>query len=185
MKINLKLTLAFLIICLVPLILVSLYFDFMTNNTITRQVLNHLESVASIQHARTNAVIEKYNERLALVSSGTQLQINLDNYLKEKSRSYQEELNKNLVDICSSLAGFQNIDILNLEGEVLASTNEVKIGTNQAHKECFVRGLVERSVDMLFLDENRNLQAHFSGPIYIEDKLIGVVMIEATMYVVK
>jgi hypothetical protein len=125
-------------------------------------------------------VMGKYHERLALVSNQAYLRINLDNYLKEKNHFYQEELNKNLDDIRSSLTGFQNIDILNLEGEVLASTNKEKIGTNQAHKECFVRGLVENSVDMLFLDENRNLKVHFSGPLYMEDKLIGVIMIEAT-----
>jgi hypothetical protein len=125
-------------------------------------------------------VMGKYHERLALVSNQAYLRINLDNYLKEKNHFYQEELNKNLDDIRSSLTGFQNIDILNLEGEVLASTNKEKIGTNQANKECFVRGLVESSVDMLFLDENRNLKVHFSGPLYMEDKLIGVLMIEAT-----
>jgi len=180
MKIKTKLTLAFLLICLVPLITITIYISIVTNKTITRQVLNHLESVASIQHARTHAVIDKDLERLSLISSNTQLRINLDNYIKEKNRSDQEEMNRSLLDSCSAITGFQNIDILNLDGEVIASTNEAKIGTSHVHEECFVRGLEENSVDMLFLDENRNLKVHFSGPIYLEDKLLGVVVIEAT-----
>jgi len=127
-------------------------------------------------------VVDKYLERLALVSSKTQLRINLDNYIKEKNQSDQEEMNKNLLNTRSAIAGFQNIDMLNLDGEVVASTNEEKIGTNHVNEEFFVRGLVENRVDMLFLDENRNLKVHFSGPIYLEDKLIGVVVIESTTH---
>lgn len=125
-------------------------------------------------------IVDKYLERLTMVSSRTDLRINLDNYIKDKNRFDQKEINRSLLDTRSALNSFQSIDILNLDGEVVASTNEANIGTNHVNEEFFVRGLIEDKVDMLFLDENRNLKVHFSGPIYLEDKLIGMVVIEAT-----
>ena len=125
-------------------------------------------------------IVDKYLERLTMVSSRADLRINLDNYIKDKNRFDQKEINRSLLDTRSALNSFQSIDILNLDGEVVASTNEANIGTNHVNEEFFVRGLIEDKVDMLFLDENRNLKVHFSGPIYLEDKLIGMVVIEAT-----
>ncbi len=180
MKIYVKITLAFLLICLVPLITITIFTNLLAKETISRQILNHLESVASIQHARIHMVVDKYHERLTLVSSKTELRISLDKYIKGKNRFDQEEMKRNLLDTRSALNGFQNIDILSPDGEVVTSTNEEKIGANHVNEEFFVRGLVEQNIDMLFLDENRNLKVHFSGPIFMEDKLIGVVVIEAT-----
>ena len=180
MKINLKLTLAFLLICLVPLIVVTILIHTIATQVLTQQTLNQLESVASVQYARTHDIIDKYLERLALVTSTTQLRISMYNYIEEGNGADQDKMNKILLDTRDALAGLKIIDALNLDGEVIASTDEAKIGTNHVDKECFIRGVKEYSADMLFLDENRNLMVRFSGPMYLKGELIGVAVIDAT-----
>lgn len=180
MKINVKITSAIILICLIPLIAVTIFINNVTANSITTQALNHLESVASIQHARTHMVLEKYSERLALVASDTQLRTSMYNYINENNSVDQELMNRILVDTQSAITGFQNIAVLNLDGEVVASSDDEWIGTNHVDEEYFIRGLAESSVDMLFLDDNGNLKVHFSGPMILEDELIGVVVIEAS-----
>jgi len=180
MKINKRLTLVFLLICLVPLTVVTVLIHTIATQALTQQTLNHLESVASIQHARTHDIIDKYLERLLLITSNTQLRINTYNYIEEGNDADQDKMNKILLDTRDALTGLKTIDVLNLDGDVIASTDEVKIDTNHVNDECFVRGLKEHSADMLFLDENRNLKVHFSGPMYQEGELIGVIVIDAT-----
>ncbi len=70
MKIRSKLILAFLSISLSSMILISFLFYSNEKRNLTRQIFNHLESVASIQHNRIKAInhqIEELSESEELI----------------------------------------------------------------------------------------------------------------------
>ncbi len=179
MKINVKLTGAFLIISLISLTAIGSLSYFIAKKCLTRQILNQLQSVASIQKSRIKAIVGQNLERLALVSSRTQLRLSLESFIRDPRSEYQDKMNRILSDAKSSISSFKDISVLALDGKVVASTDPAKINANHAHDEFFVRGQTENSADLFYLDEDKNLRVHLSGPLYLENKLLGVVAIEA------
>ena len=77
MNIRSKLILAFLSIALSIGILTNGLFYFSAKKNLTRQILNQLESIASIQHHRIRGIVAQNLERWGLVASRTQLRISL------------------------------------------------------------------------------------------------------------
>jgi two-component system NtrC family sensor kinase len=180
MKIKTKLTLAFLLASLVPLVVLGVLSYLNAREAVTNGVLNQLQSVAVIQKHRIESIISQNLERLALVSSRTQLRISLDSYIKQGNITEQERMNTALRDSLASITDFEAIHLLDLNGEVVASTSETMIGSSLANEEAFTRGRAEEhSGALLFLDETEKLKAYLSGPLYLEDELIGVVIIRS------
>ncbi|MEJ2046825.1 MAG: HAMP domain-containing protein, partial [Dehalococcoidia bacterium] len=169
MKIKPKLTLAFLLAGLVPLVILGVFSYNNAKEGVSNGVLNQLQSVAVIQKHRVESIISQNLERLALVSSRTQLRISLDSYIRGPSAAR------------SSIEGFEEIYVLNLDGEVVAATNETVTGSSFANEEAFIRGRAEEnSGALLFLDETEELKNYLSGPLYLEDEFIGVVIIKSS-----
>ena len=179
MKITAKLTLSFLVMALVSLLVAGILSYFITEKALTRQVLNQLQSVAAIQQNRVKAIMGQNLERLLLVSSRTQLRITLASFLENPKSKYQDKMNRILVDARGAISGFKDISVLTLAGEVAASTDPAKIGSQYPDVEFFVRGRTDNNVDIFYLDEDNNIRLHLSGPLYLEKKLLGVVAIEA------
>jgi signal transduction histidine kinase/HAMP domain-containing protein len=179
MKINRKLILSFLLISLVPLAVTSIFSYFNAEKALTQQVFNQLESVAAIQQSRVESIVDQNLERLVLVSSRTQLRLSLESFIRDPKSEDQDKMNRILLDARSSISGFKDISLLTPDGKIVASTDMTKIGTKHSNEEFFIRGQVENSVDIFFLDENQNLRAYLSGPLYLENKLLGVVVIES------
>jgi PAS domain S-box-containing protein len=180
MKINTKLLLAFVIIALIPLGVISILSYVNAKEALTHQVLSHLESVAEIQSNRVESIVEQNLERLNLVSSRTQLRMSLDSFINNPNADDQDKINKILLDARSSVSSFRDISVLTLDGEVVASTDAAKIGGTRLNDEVFIRGQNENTADIFFLDENQSLCVYLSGPLYLESKLLGVVVIEST-----
>jgi two-component sensor histidine kinase/HAMP domain-containing protein len=146
--------------------------------SLTQQALSQLESVASIQESRVEDTIDQNLERLTLVSSRTQLRFSLRDFIEESRPQYQDKMNRILDDARDSIAGLRDISILTLDGEVVASTNRTAIGSRHPDKDFFVRGKRENCADILFLDKNQNLRGILSGPLYLENRPLGVIAIE-------
>jgi signal transduction histidine kinase/ActR/RegA family two-component response regulator len=181
MKINPKITLAFLLISLVTLGTTSLLAYFNTKKTLIQEVLDHLESVAAIQQNRIESIIDHNLERLALVSSRTQLRLSLESFINDPKSEYQDKINRILLDARSSISNFKDLYVLTLDGKIVASTDKAKIGTKHYDEEFFTRGQIKDNADILFLGTDQSLRVCLSGPLYLEDKLLGVVAIESDM----
>jgi HAMP domain-containing protein len=179
MKIGKKLTLAFLLISLCSLATIGILSYVIAENMLAERVLDQLESVATVQRNRLESMINQNLERLALVASRTQLRLSLKAFDENPETKYQEKMNQILRDARSSIACFQDISVLNLKGEIVASTNPENVGKTLANEEFFVRGQKQNNADMLFLDPDKNLKVRLSGPLLLEGKLLGVVTIES------
>ncbi len=179
MKIKSKLIIAFLLISLLPLTIASIFSYINTKKAFTQEVLNKLESVAEIQKNRVSSIIDQNLERLVLVSSRTQLRLSLDKFISNPKSEHREMMEKILLDARTSISDFRNISILTLDGEIVASTDITKIGTNHFNKEFFIRGQKENIADVYSIDKNKNLNVYLAGPLYLEKRLLGIVVIES------
>ncbi len=144
MRINTKLMLAFLLIFLVPLVVISFCSYLNAKEALTQEIPNHLESAVTTQRNRVESIAQNL-ERLTLVSSRTQLHTSLGNYIKDNNSAAQEKVNQMLHDAQSSITSFEDIHVLNLDGKVVASTSEAMIGTKHGNEEFSIRELVENS----------------------------------------
>ena len=125
MKIKTKLSASFLAISLPILILTNIFFYSSEKKILTNQILNHLESVASIQHNRIESIILQNLERLSLVLSRTQLRISLGKFTAENDPKHLKKITRILDDAHASSHDFSKISLLNIDGTVIASTDEI------------------------------------------------------------
>lgn len=178
MKINTKLAMAFVLMCLLSLTLAAVLSYFIAKAALTRQMFNQLESIAEIQKSRIESIIDQNLERLALISSRTQLRLSLRDFIRDSSRERQEKINRILLDARSAVSSLEEIYVATPDGEIVGSTDPSRIGMNYSDKRCFVMGKSGNNVGDLFLNENLDLRERLSGPLRVEDKLVGVVIVE-------
>ena len=181
MKISTKIFATVFFSALSLLLLASIIFYTSEKKSLKQQIYNQLQSIASLQQARLDSIIEQNLERLKLVSSRTQLRISLEKYLKgEDTNANQIRMIRILNDAKSSISSFRDIYILSLKGNVVASTAEKSFQDNiQINSGFLDRSQTQNSADTLFLDKNENLRLLLGGPLFLNDNLLGIIVIES------
>ncbi len=177
MKIYPKLLLAFLPASLFA-IAVSGYLLFTSaEQALSKQVFNQLISVASIQKNRIEDMLTQTREQLSLISSRTELRLSLDKFLQNRAHTHQLKMNRILADAQGSVGSFKSISVLSPDGMVVASTDTSMIGTFYAKQAQYLLNPLEIAVPRFFHDAQGQLQMTWSGPLYLQNKFIGVVVI--------
>ena len=179
MKIRPKLTFTYLVISLIALIVTSTISYNIAKKSLTEKVLNQLESVATIQKNRLESIIEQNLERLNLISSRTQLRLSLEEYIRDPKEKYQNKINLILRDVRSSIASLRDVSVLTLDGKIMASTDSVSIGTHHSGEAYFLGGKEKGCADIFFFNEDMKLRVYLAGPLYLENKLLGVIVVES------
>lgn len=179
MKIRSKLILSFLLTTLSVVILTNSLIYINAKKNLTRQVLNQLESTASIQHNRIHGIVNQNKERWGLVASRTQLRISLAAFNVDGRHEHQVRMDTILRDAKESINDFKNINLLALDGTIVASTDAKKIGENHAASAFFVQGGKKAKVDLFFRDPDGRPMVYLAGPLYLRDTLQGVLVIES------
>ncbi|MBN2322455.1 MAG: PAS domain S-box protein [Spirochaetes bacterium] len=178
MRIREKLLTSILLIAIVPLLLISVSYYVVIKKVIINQVINHLDSVATVQEQRVIEIIDRNFERLDLISSRTQLRISMSEYLIEQNHKAQQKMNRILHDARASIGDFRQISVIGPDGTVAASTDGKTIGNNCAEKEYFKDGLERKTFSDFFLDINGNLRVRLSGPLFLNHSALGVVVLD-------
>jgi signal transduction histidine kinase len=179
MKIKTKLTVALLLIALVPLVVVSVVSFMVTRHSMTHQFLNQLDSLATVQASRVETVVEQQKERLSLLTSRTALRNNLKAFNQTQDEQTRAQISQILQDARSSVATFKDIHVLNPQGIVVASTNPSRIGADLSDEEIFTRGRSAGVVDIFFKDKSGSLMQYLAGPLKLDDELLGVIAVES------
>ncbi len=177
MKIKSKLLIALLLVSLVPATICCVFSYLSARSLLTRSVGNHLRSVASLQHARVNDLVARNLERLALVASRTQLRLSLARLENGGGADERERVNRILTDARHSIDDFTAITVYGLDGVAVAATDPAEIGRAHFDMKLFRRCQKEYEADYLFLDGDGRLMLCLSGPLTLDDKLLGVLVV--------
>ena len=161
------------------LVLVAVVGYSLSHQMYTQQVLNHLESVASTQSNRINAIVEQNRERVRLVASRTQLRLSLKRYLVEGGVDDQAKMHKIIRDALLSIPSFNSIVIVSPTGQVVASTRASLLGVDLSLDRAFLKGLMDYQASTFVSVMAGKVVARMSGPLRIKGKIIGTVIIEA------
>ena len=146
--------------------------------TIKSEILKKLEIVAKLKEKNFQDVFDQNNEKLNLVSSRYQLKVELDNYNNNYNKSKSQKImNEILKAIKQEATKFEDIIILDLSGKVVASTNNTYLGTIHTNDIYFIEGKKNNNVTILYKDNNQELKSYLTGPLILNNKLLGVVTI--------
>jgi len=181
MKINTKITLAFLAIALVPFVVAGVFSFARARAILEEEILEHLTSVAAIQKHRVNGIVSRNRERLKLVASRTQLRLSLEKYIADPQDVHVEKMNRILRDARSSIPDFRSISVVSLGSIVVASTEPSRIGT--ADDGPGMDGAYLRAFhvpERFYLGADGKLAMCLRGPLILDETLLGTVLIEAS-----
>jgi len=146
--------------------------------TIKSEILKKLEIVAKLKEKNFQDVFDQNNEKLNLVSSRYQLKVELDNYNNNYNKSKSQKImNEILKAIKQEATKFEDIIILDLSGKVVASTNNTYLDTFHTNDLYFIEGKKNNNVTILYKDNNQELKSYLTGPLILNNKLLGVVTI--------
>ena len=180
MKIRTKLVLTFAPLALLTLVLLGSLAYFSARDALTEQVLNNLVSVAAIQERQLEGIVEQNLERLALVASRTQLRLSLQNFARGNDKPlHQEKMTRILKDATDTVAAFHRLFVLTLDGRVVASSEADEVGKLRIDADYFLEGQLGNHVDLFYRNDSGQLGVYFAGPLYLEEQLLGVLVIDA------
>jgi diguanylate cyclase (GGDEF)-like protein/PAS domain S-box-containing protein len=185
MKIKGKLVITFVSLALATLMVLGALAYYSAEKALSEQVLDNLESVATIQKHRIESIIEQNLERFVLVSSRTQLRISLKEYIEQPNQQSRDKMNRILGDAAVSIGDLRRLFIQTLDGRIVASTDPVLIDQVHADAEYFLAGLRAIHVDLLHRDEDHSqlhgqgqLGIYLSGALSLDEQQLGVLVID-------
>ncbi|MGZ5484562.1 MAG: HAMP domain-containing protein, partial [Nitrososphaeraceae archaeon] len=139
--------------------------------------MKKLEIVAELKEKNFQDVFDQNTEKLNLVSSRYQLKVELDNYNNNNKSESQKIMSEIIKAIKPEVTKFEDIIILDLSGKVISSTNNTYLGTIHNNDTYFIEGKKHNNVTILYKDKNQKLKSYLTGPLILNDKLLGVVTI--------
>jgi len=179
MKIQSKLIWVLLFLSLPLLVVTNIIFYSSEKRALSHNILNHLESVASIQQQRIHEIAERNAERLRLVASRTQLRLSLEQFLTSADEQHQVKMNKILRDAQASIPDFKHVCVYSPDGVIVASSDpSTRIEEKHLLKKVIVNGREGDRIDLFYLDADQNLSLHIVGPLYLKNKFLGVLLID-------
>ena len=122
MKLRTKLTLVFLLVCLIPLLATVVVTYNSARAAMQTQVLEQLQSLAMAQKNRTVAIISLDLQSLSFLSATPQLLADLNSYEQQPSAATQTGMNASLTGVLPIIPTIKAISVLNTEGETVFST---------------------------------------------------------------
>lgn len=172
-----RLLVAFLIVALVPLVIASVITVLQTRAALQQQVLSEVTVLAEIEENHISNFLNQQLLHLALVTSRTQLRYSLQKFNQTGDKAALEKINTILADAVKAVPDFSAITVLNLEGEVVASTAGDTTGQKMADKDFFHRSLLTPKINGLFINDHGELELRLSGPLLLKQQSIGVLTI--------
>ena len=176
-----KLIIIFLTISIVPLTIFGTLNYLNTEQVLTKETFNKLETLATLQEKNIRNFVDQNLEKLNLVSSRLQLKVELDKYnnnIGNKTQS-QQFITRIINPIKSEIESFEDIYIVSPMGQIVASTDNASIGVDHSNDEFFIKGSKQNDVSIFFKDQQGNLRMYLTGPLNLNNnnKVVGVVSI--------
>jgi hypothetical protein len=177
LKIQQKLFIAIVSITIPVLVISGVISYFIAEQEVTKDILNELDTVATIEKFRVSEAVDRNFERLDLISSRTELKINLENYLTDQNNQDQEKINKILSEAKLSIHDINEIHIINSEGKVLLSSEDEYVGKDYLNSPIFKNAHYGNTINVI-LEDNEDFVLYISGPLRLDNTFLGIIAIE-------
>lgn len=180
MSLQRLLMLGFVLISIIATATLAIALYVNTESALREAALRQLESIASIQQQRVQALLSKRRERLVLVSSRTQMRLSLAAWVKDGDPVHVKKITRIIRDALGSIGDFQQIIVAATDGSVVAATDHSRIGSSISSAPIFSRARTAIVVDELRKAPNGELLSVLGGPLTLDGQPIGVIIIESS-----
>jgi signal transduction histidine kinase len=152
-----------------------MYLD--SRATVSDQVVRQLSSVASLQASRVESILDHHLERLALLTSRTQLRFSLRAALDQGDGAHRAQLRRILDDALASVPGFARLTVLDPAGAVVVAVDADPLETHPAVDPLVVRSAVAQPALAGFhRSSTHQLTVRVAGPLTLEGRTLGVLV---------
>ncbi|MBF0154432.1 MAG: PAS domain-containing protein [Magnetococcales bacterium] len=146
-----------------------------------KKIHSHLRSVASIQQKHLDNILEWTIERTHLVASQSSLRTALSRYLTREEDQLRLEMRSNLLEMLHAIPGFRKISLLNLSGVVIVSSDPGEKSIHHFQESYFAKAREGVTFGDPFLDESGELAARLGAPLFLDSRILGIILIEFRM----
>jgi signal transduction histidine kinase len=170
---------------IIPILLLSGIISYIfTENDVMTDILNELNAITSIEKSRIIEVVNRNFERLDGITSRTQLQLSMANFLESKNEQDQNIIKEILLDFKTGIPEIAEIHFLDTEASVLFSTGKNFLGKNFLDSLIFRNAQFENTINVIS-NENLNSVVFVSGPLRLNNQFLGVIIIETNLDLIK
>ena len=173
MKIANKLTLYFLVVLIIPLSVISFVLLKNSQTNLENQVIKSLEISADEKESFIQAFFQGKIDLTQAIAEGTVLKEQFGQYNDSPSKEKKDALSGLLRDSLFGIADVESLSLINTGGIVIASTNTIKIGTNES-KETFITEGINKA-GIYFCVPNEKVEISFIAPVVLKNKTIGFI----------
>lgn len=142
------------------------------------ELKNHLESVAALQARRTQDTLQQNLDLLALIRGDMALKRALLAHLDSGEEAALDRARQILIGVASELAAVREISVVAATGRVLVTTNPALAGRLVVDAAKFGAEFRTDRAESLFLAEDGRRRLLVTGPIYMEGRQLGAMLIE-------
>lgn len=178
-KLRTKLLLLFLSISLIPIAVLATTNYVNAKVLLVQQITTHLDSLADNEKNKVESSIDHAFAILSIVSSRPILGQYLADYDKNPNGDLQKQMITQIQSSKDAYSKFRDISILNPNGVIIASTESKYLDSTHANDDFFVRSIDGKNYLDFFLDENNKPFLRLAAPIFLDNKIIGVMSITA------
>ena len=163
---------------LLPLLAVLGIVVQIETSAVRQLVTDQLNQVAELQKNRLMENSRHGLESLALLTSRTQLRLSLREWLRSGDTAARDKVTRIINDARASVPRLLIIDVVELEGEVVASTTEEHAGT-RPYEPAVIADAVQgpRSHAIVIQDGRPILRT--CGPLVLDGEAIGVIIVDS------
>jgi PAS domain S-box-containing protein len=179
MKISQKLLILFLLNALLPVVAVASFSYFNTQKALRNQINTGINNTATRQAARIKALYESNLDTLGLFPTLISVNQAMVDYVASPTQANQDKLNLTLNDTHRFDTGYRRLNVLDLNGVVIGSTNRSAIGKNFKNTPMFTKGQTYGDITQFFKDTDGKLAHYAFSPILWGNKVIGYALLEA------
>lgn len=176
MKIQRKVLITFCLLALVPLMVTSVTSYVLARRALTRQVLNQLESVASANAVRADAILDQREQNLRLISSRSDVRILMDIYSDHPDPIYGRKLKQILLTVKRLDPDILSISLLDRKGRIVSSSESSRdlnlppeVFNQSDQPEAAVHWISGNET----ADGNEALAMYVTTPIFYRQKRLG------------
>lgn len=177
MKIKYKIFLIFGSLFVVFFLLSGHFLYTNSSKQLTKVNYEALNTRVNYRYKHLDSFISLNFDKLALVSSRTQLRNLLNNYNSDPSDENRDKMRSILNDAKSSLNDFAAITIIDDSGRVVVSTNKGSEGNISGNYNKFLQNKTEKTIDII-KDNYQTPYLYFSGPVDFEGNQIGTIFVK-------
>lgn len=172
LKIKDKISSSFIITYILIALTISLSIQFVNNRFNQQEILDHLETTAESRKKHIETYFSQNIERLKLVTSRTKLRQTLTEYNQDKDPEKIIVMENILKDAKEPIPDFKRICILDLNGQLITSTDTSNPNTKCENQNVFNEA--KEKYNLHFIDDNGIINIYVAGPLILDNKTIGV-----------